>query len=140
MDMCCFSNTLLLIGAFVCHTAIVFDTIETYICLQCFDWSLATHTPDWCNCVSYLNCFRYHRYTHLFAVFWLVFGNSFSCFHFSCHLSVQQPCMSCFSAVKPGPVLRINSEDLEPPVIPNESSAFTSISIVPADDSNFYVP
>lgn len=41
-----------------------------------------------------------------------------------------------FSMVKPGPVLRVNSEDLDPPA---NNSTFTSIPIAPADDSNFSV-
>lgn len=38
------------------------------------------------------------------------------------------------SMVKPGPVLRVNSEDLEIPTVNNDS--FTSVSIAPVNDDS----
>lgn len=42
--------------------------------------------------------------------------------------------MSVFSMAKPGPILRVNSEDLERPT--SDNTSFTS---VPIEDSNFSI-
>ncbi|XP_017777915.1 PREDICTED: endophilin-B1 isoform X2 [Nicrophorus vespilloides] len=65
-------------------------------------------------------------------------------FYAQCSSAMTELQQELSSIAKPGPVLRINSEDMEPPV-PNNTrapspSSFTSVSIMaPVDDSNFSV-